>query len=299
MVSNNLSNPKISIITPSFNQGSFIEETILSVLDQNYPNIEYIIIDGGSTDESVDIIRKYDDKLTFWVSESDDGQADAINKGLQKATGDWVGFLNSDDILKPGALHKIAESSQSDNPDWICGGVHIFGNDGADYGIKQPSPSRQIADWLVYDAQVPQQGSFWKRELISKVGLMNTSFHFAFDMEYWIRLVTYDYFPKIIPDTLAGFRIHEITKSMGGRSKFIQEHRRILDQYAEMISKKDQTKTEKKLRRMMAEALVYDSASHAESGNSEKARRLLSESKSEYWPVVFKRYFWGAKRRIQ
>ena len=102
--------PRISIVTPSFNQGQFIEKTICSVLDQNYPNLEYVVIDGGSTDETVEIIKKYAKHLTYWVSEPDRGQSHAINKGLAHCTGDVFNFLNSDDYLEPGALFHVAEA---------------------------------------------------------------------------------------------------------------------------------------------------------------------------------------------
>ena len=116
---NNSDWPKISIITPSYNQGIFIEETILSVLDQNYPNLEYIIMDGGSTDNTVDIIKKYEDRITYWISEKDNGQSDAINKGFHKSTGDILHWLNSDDVLVPRALNMLVEYL-SNNPDIIC-----------------------------------------------------------------------------------------------------------------------------------------------------------------------------------
>ena len=116
----------ISIITPSYNQGQFIEQTINSVLDQNYPNLQYIIIDGGSTDDTVSIIKKYEHHLTYWVSEKDTGQASAINKGLQHCTGEIFNWLNSDDYLQPGALQKIANAFSEKTVDLVAGKVNNF-----------------------------------------------------------------------------------------------------------------------------------------------------------------------------
>ena len=113
--------PKISTVTPSFNQGKFLEKTILSVLEQGYPNLEYIIIDGGSSDESVDIIKKYADRLNYWVSEADRGQSHAINKGFERATGEIFGWLNSDDWYHPGALQAVddcVENNAADRRAW-------------------------------------------------------------------------------------------------------------------------------------------------------------------------------------
>src|SRR6266576_1298377 len=119
--------PKISIVTPSFNQGRFLEETILSVLNQNYPNLEYIIIDGGSTDETVDVIRRYEDRLAYWVSEKDRGQVHAINKGIEKTTGDLFGFINSDDLYLPGTFSAVAEYFESHpQAEWVCGDTIMF-----------------------------------------------------------------------------------------------------------------------------------------------------------------------------
>src|SRR6266513_4869973 len=117
-----MSEPRISIITPSFNQAQFLEETILSVLNQRYPNLEYIVIDGGSTDGCVDVIKRYEDRLAFWVSEPDRGQPHAINKGLAKATGEIVAFINSDDVYLPGALSTVASHFiESPERGWLCG----------------------------------------------------------------------------------------------------------------------------------------------------------------------------------
>src|SRR5229473_6606028 len=120
--------PKISIVTPSFNQGRFLEETILSVLNQDYPNLEYIIIDGGSTDETIEVIRRYEDRITFWVSEKDRGQVHAINKGIEKTTGDIFGFINSDDVYLPGAFNTVVEHFQNQPAtEWVCGDTVMFG----------------------------------------------------------------------------------------------------------------------------------------------------------------------------
>ena len=121
--------PKISIVTPSFNQGRFLEETILSVLNQRYPNLEYIVIDGGSTDESVDIIRRYENRLAYWISERDNGQVPAINKGLEQATGDIFAFINSDDVYLPGAFAAVAEYFENyPECEWVCGDTMMFGD---------------------------------------------------------------------------------------------------------------------------------------------------------------------------
>ena len=121
--------PRISIITPSFNQGQFIEETIRSVVLQGYSNLEYIIIDGGSTDKTIDIIRKYESQLAYWISEPDQGQAHAINKGLRRCTGDVVGWINSDDLLLPGSLFTIARAYQNAPNKIIVGNVINFHTD--------------------------------------------------------------------------------------------------------------------------------------------------------------------------
>src|SRR5258706_6083465 len=130
--------PRISIVTPSFNQAAYVDATIRSVLDQRYPNLEYIVVDGGSTDGSVDIIRRYEDRLTYWVSEPDRGQADAINKGLARATGEIRAYLNSDDLYLPGALLRVAaEYRAHPDADIICGVCRVIDEHGRMVGQRQ------------------------------------------------------------------------------------------------------------------------------------------------------------------
>src|SRR5688572_19422484 len=124
--------PRISFVTPSFNQAKFLEQTIRSVLDQNYPNLDYAVVDGGSTDGSVDIIKKYEHRLSWWVSEKDRGQSHALNKGFSKASGDVFGFINSDDYLYPGSLDAVARA-WNDGAEWIMGWVMMLEVDGGEW----------------------------------------------------------------------------------------------------------------------------------------------------------------------
>ncbi|MFH1131379.1 MAG: glycosyltransferase family 2 protein, partial [Pseudomonadota bacterium] len=164
--------PKFSIITPSFNQGQFIERAIRSVLEQDYPNIEYIIIDGGSTDNTVDIIKKYSDQITYWESASDDGQPDAINKGLEHATGEIFAFINSDDYYYPNAFRAAARAFMQGDPDdperqWVVGIGDHFDENGNRLFLWKPSP-RWFVDRIMAVATnaVCQHACFWRHSLI-------------------------------------------------------------------------------------------------------------------------------------
>jgi glycosyltransferase involved in cell wall biosynthesis len=179
--------PRISIVTPSYNQGEFLEETIRSVLLQGYPNLEYIIIDGGSADQSVEIIRRYEKWLAYWVSETDRGQSEAINKGFSRSTGDICAYLNSDDVYLPNALHSVARLFEQ-HPEAAL----LYG----DCQLIDES-SRVVDLWLapdfdllefVFRCYIPQQATFWRKSMQSDVGDFNEEMHFAFDYEMWLRI---------------------------------------------------------------------------------------------------------------
>ncbi|MBK1987105.1 glycosyltransferase [Sphaerospermopsis aphanizomenoides BCCUSP55] len=187
--------PKISIITPSYNQGHFLEETIRSVLLQNYPNLEYIIIDGGSTDNSIDIIKKYESWLSYWVSEPDNGQAHAINKGLARSTGDIIAYLNSDDYYLPGTLFKIAEHfHQFPNTDLVHGICRYVNKEGEKIGEQFGNIQKleEILDlWNVWwkKRQFVQPEVFWTRRITNKVGLFKEELNYVMDYDYWLRIL--------------------------------------------------------------------------------------------------------------
>lgn len=180
--------PKITVVTPSFNQGNYLEETIRSVLLQGYPNLEYIVIDGGSSDESVAILRKYDQFLTFWVSERDTGQANAINKGFQRGSGAIMGWLNSDDILLPGALFRIAGAFRNPSVKLVTGMRKVMDS-------HSRFTSNFIRDdigseyYLTHYCTLAQETTYWRREVWERIGPLDEHFHFALDYEYWLRAI--------------------------------------------------------------------------------------------------------------
>lgn len=185
--------PKISIITPVFNQVDYIEQTIQSILGQNYPNLEYIIIDGGSTDGTVKLIKQYESKLTYWVSEPDTGMYNAINKGFAKASGAIMGWVNSDDVLMPDALHNMARIfNDLPNVNWIQGLNSFIDTQGQ---IVRVSPAKRFSSvrYAMRDYQwIQQESTFWKRSLWEQAGsTLNENLKLAGDFELWLRFFKY------------------------------------------------------------------------------------------------------------
>lgn len=218
--------PRITIITPSYNQGRFIEETILSVLSQEYPNLEYIIMDGGSTDNTVEIIKKYADRISYWVSEKDSGQSNAINKGLRMATGEIINWLNSDDLLQPGALAAMAKYFTA-NPEAIIvhGRIEYFGNTKNYYSVNLPAKDLETR----YAAHIcmPQPAAFFRKKLIDEQGLLDESLHFSMDTDLFMRAGLH-YSLVQVEDVIAKFRLHGDSKSVSAFSKtFLSDNKKI------------------------------------------------------------------------
>ncbi len=219
--------PRITVITPSFNQAQFLERTIRSVLDQGYPNLEYMIVDGGSTDGSVEIIQRYEKQLAWWVSEPDRGQADAINKGLRRATGDWVGWQNSDDIYYPGAFHELAATTVNHpKAGLIVGNLMLI--DAHDKRIRDlqyltPNYNALRAEGML----LANQAAFWRGSLHDRLGYLDDKLHYLFDYEWFLR-VTQDTQGVHINHIWGALRYHAATKTSTQSAAFESETRLVL-----------------------------------------------------------------------
>jgi glycosyltransferase involved in cell wall biosynthesis len=222
-------NPRITIVTPSYNQGQFIEETILSVLNQTYPNIQYIIVDGGSTDKTMDVVNEYKDRIDIIIHEKDKGQTDAINKGFKLADGELVGWINSDDILYPTCVEEMVKLYQS-KPDgsiyYNCNGRMIDGRGNTIKEYAKRIPNKEYLLTQNYD--VLQQGSFYSRALLQKVNYLDESIHYCMDLDLWLKLCDHGpiYYTDLPP--LSAFRIWEETKTSTGKQKFFRNIRQVI-----------------------------------------------------------------------
>lgn len=207
----------ISVVTPSFNQAKYVEQTMLSVLNQDYPHIEYLVLDGGSTDGSVDLIRKQAGRLAYSHSGKDGGQSDAIANGFARATGDILCWLNSDDVFLPGALRKVAEYfERHPTVEAVCGGAYIIDAEGRPvkrFGHCTLGVGAPFDRFLFYGQDgVYQQATFWRRSAYEAVGGLNRDLHFIMDRDLFARLARRQSFGTL-PSLLACFRIHEECKT--------------------------------------------------------------------------------------
>lgn len=228
------SNPIVSIITPSFNQGDYLEQTIQSVLAQTYPNIQYIIIDGGSTDHSVDIIKKYSKKLHYWISEKDYGQSDAINKGIAQASGDIIAYLNADDLLEKDAVTQIVKAFAQ----WPDAAV-IYGTcaliDEHNKQIRPPAGGPLGFYTLLIKGMLPaihQPACFFNLKQIKRRPVLVTELEYVMDFELLLHCKKNKLPVRFIPQHLANFRIHKQAKTLSQTSKMYEEKMQVQRSYA-------------------------------------------------------------------
>jgi glycosyltransferase involved in cell wall biosynthesis len=223
--------PRLSIITPSFNQAQFLEATLCSVLDQGYPDLEYIVVDGGSTDGSVEIIQRYAGRLAYWVSEKDRGQSDAINKGLARASGEVVAWLNSDDTYLSGALAaQVGYLCAHAEVDVVYGDCVYTDAEGKPLQTAYGRPF-SLTELLRFT--IPYQPTlFMRRSVMTRAGMLDPAYHYSMDSEYWLRLhasgARFAYNPKLI----ATYRLHGASKTVSGIQRMQADWERLIEQYA-------------------------------------------------------------------
>jgi glycosyltransferase involved in cell wall biosynthesis len=223
--------PRVSVVTPSLNQGEFLEATIRSVLDQDYPDVEYMVVDGGSTDDSVDVIRRHEARLAWWVSEPDRGQSHAINKGWQRATGEIVAWLNADDLYTPCAISRaVAVFARHPHVDLIYGDCYEFEEDPAHARIRHVG-TKTLRGLLTASLDIPQPTVFLKRSLLDRIGILDESLHLTMDYHLLLRAFAFGRPHYVSGPPLASIRVHPAAKSFARAASFPTELIETLDHF--------------------------------------------------------------------
>lgn len=226
--------PKISIVTPNYNYGNFIEETIRSVLLQGYPNLEYIVIDDGSTDNSVEVIRKYEKFFDFFITRPNRGQTQSINEGFSHATGDIFAWINSDDVYYKDIFSYVATKYIESDPKrfWLVMAVNYFTPDANVSGIRIQNPTTSMEDWIIKGGIYPnQQGSFWARKIWEREGLLDESMQNEFDLEFFVKLIAKGYNITVSNEIAAKYLMHGLCKTRTQRLYCEYDHTRIALKY--------------------------------------------------------------------
>jgi glycosyltransferase involved in cell wall biosynthesis len=262
--------PKITIITPSYNQGRYLEQTFKSVLMQDYPNLEWFVVDGGSTDGSVDLIKRYEKHFTWWVSERDRNHPHALNKGYAKATGEISCFVNSDDVLDPGVLHYVVKQF-NEGVDWVVGWAKYFDDFGDEWYYEVKNHLRPT-DWLVGNP-VPQIASFWRTSIRDKIGDFTEKYLWSFDYEYWLRMYFKGgYRPKVVRRCMGGFRLHSQSKTCAKPENYIPDNKGLFEEYGEFLTSAQRQIAKRELKKKANQMIQNRAWAAINEGDPRRAR---------------------------
>jgi glycosyltransferase involved in cell wall biosynthesis len=231
--------PRITIVTPNYNRAAYLDQTIMSVLTQGYPNLDYLVIDGGSTDGSVDIIRRYEQHLTAWVSEPDRGQAHAINKGFAMGTGDIIAWLNSDDYYLPGTLQFVGQQFRgTPGLEWLAGSVRQVDEQNQYLRTISTQPpsflarERLFTNGAVFQHHIDQPAVFWTRRLWDAAGPLDESYDYCMDWKLWMQAFALGFEPRWVSPELTAFRVHALSKTEKGKALMNTELARVFREAA-------------------------------------------------------------------
>jgi glycosyltransferase involved in cell wall biosynthesis len=298
-----MTHPRITIVTPSYQQAQFLEQTIDSVLSQGYPNLEYIIVDGGSTDGSAEIIQRYAPHLAWWVSEKDGGQAHALNKGFARATGSIHAYINSDDYYEPGALRLAADTLGDKKRSWLCGAIEYFEQDGRAWvdaypGDPPPGGTREEAfEWFTR-YRVKQPSCFWTADLFADFGPFNEKLRYVFDWEFFTRIRFQGDIPAIpVEQVLSHFRLHASSKTVSEGTLFDGEIDAVWHDVTGTLPWNEQRLALDRRRYALADRMQLAALRHAVAGDRLAALRSTLNSVRLYPPFLFRRRTLGCFRR--
>jgi glycosyltransferase involved in cell wall biosynthesis len=295
--------PRFTIVTPSFNQVAFVDETLRSVLAQTDVDLEYLVVDGGSTDGSRDVIRRHEDRLAYWCSEPDRGQPDALNKGFARASGEIFGFLNSDDLYVAGALKRVVslyESLGRPRHFWACFPVEEFRGPELLFSFLQRA-STDLRAWVTQRTTLYQPGVFWSRALFEEAGGFDASYQLAFDRKLFMELLARGHRFHVMPGpAVARFRRHASSKSEEFAvtdwrgSAFCREFDRLSEEFMPRLSHA----ARRDARRVLSQDLLSEATAGLDSRAAADVICGLAAVASRYPGVLRGRFFWGAARRV-
>ena len=290
--------PRFSIVTSSYNQADFLGETLKSVRDQGRDDVEHIVIDGGSTDGSVDVLRANDDTLAYWRSERDSGQPSAWNDGVRRSRGNIIAFLNSDDVFHPGALDEIARLADANaGANWLIGGTRYFGVGSRDLSYPGRSP-RSVSDVMYFVAYAPQPGQFFRRDLVEKVGPFDESLQFSFDFDFFVRCALAGALPASTERIVAGFRFHGASKTVTQDALQVRETRMVEARYWSQIEALEGKRARWARDVYHGSFALGDVRAQIADGRRWDAARALRDVAVAYPRVVATRAFAGTIQRV-